>query len=83
LEVNGSVNIDTSKYSDTIVIRRPTGLTGITDDFNINLRELQTWVNGVNIMINNGLTSYFALWTDKETDIGFLAQIRQIKCIIT
>jgi hypothetical protein len=24
-------------------------------------------------MINNGLTSYFALWTDKETDIGFFS----------
>jgi hypothetical protein len=55
------------------VIRRPTGLTGGSGNFNINLRELQTWVNGVNIKINNGLTSYFALWTDKETDIGFFS----------
>jgi phage antirepressor YoqD-like protein len=71
LEVNGSVHIDTSKYFDTIVIRRPTGITGRANDYRIGLRELQTWVNGVNIMIDNGLTSYFALWTDKETDIGF------------
>jgi hypothetical protein len=27
-------------------------------------------VNGVNIMIDNGLTSYFASWLDKEVDIG-------------
>ena len=37
----------------------------------INLREIQTWVNGVNIMVNNGLTSYFAMWSDKGTDVGF------------
>ena len=53
------------------MIRRPTGITGRVDDYRIALRELQTWVNGVNIMIDNGLTSYFAFWTDKETDIGF------------
>ena len=22
-------------------------------------------------MVNNGLTSYFAMWSDKETDAGF------------
>ncbi len=71
LEVNGGVNIDTKTYFDTIVIRRPTGLTGRVDDFAINLKELQCWVNGVNIMIDNGLTSYYTEWTDKETDIGF------------
>jgi hypothetical protein len=27
-------------------------------------------MNGVNIMIDNGLTSYFASWLDKDTDIG-------------
>ena len=68
--MNGGVNIDTKKYFDTIVIRRPTGLTG--NDFAINLRELQCWVNGVNIMIDNDLTSYFADWSvDKQVDIGF------------
>jgi hypothetical protein len=71
LEVNGSVNIDTSKYFDKLVTRLPTGTTGRVTDYRIGLRELQTWVNGVNIMIDNGLTSYFAFWTDKETDIGF------------
>jgi hypothetical protein len=53
------------------VIRRATGITGRVDDYRIGLKELQTWVNGVNIMINNGLTSFFALWTDKEADNGF------------
>jgi hypothetical protein len=53
------------------VIRRPTGITGRVDDYRIALRELQTWVNGVNIMIDNGLTSYFAFWTDKDTNVGF------------
>jgi len=33
LEVNKSVDIDTSKYFDTIVIRRPTGTSGIEGDF--------------------------------------------------
>jgi hypothetical protein len=60
-------NISRLSYFDTIVIRRVNETT--TDS--INLRELQTWVNGVNIMVNNGLTSYFALWSDKETDKGF------------
>jgi hypothetical protein len=27
-------------------------------------------VNGVNIMIDNGLTSYFASWLDKDTNVG-------------
>ena len=49
----------------------------------INLRELQTWVNGVNIMVNNDLTSYFALWSDKETDKGFILPMIQFLSIIT
>ena len=27
-------------------------------------------MNGINIMINNGLTSYFSSWLNKEVDIG-------------
>ena len=40
--------------------------------FFINLRELQVWVNGSNILSPNfnTLIGYFALWTDKETDLG-------------
>ena len=33
LDVNNSVDIDTRKYFDTIVIRRPTGTTGVEGDF--------------------------------------------------
>ena len=77
LNVNGGVCIDNKTYFDTIVIRRPTGITGYiggANSFLVNLRELQCWVNGINILFNNGLTSYFAEWTDKDTDIGFIFQ---------
>ena len=67
LEVNNIIS--TSKFFDTIVLRRPTGVSGLGSD-RIGVKELQCWVNGVNIMINNGLTSYFANWLNKETDIG-------------
>jgi len=61
--------ISTSQFFDTIVVRRPTGVSGVGSD-RIGVKELQCWVNGVNIMINNGLTSYFANWLNKEADIG-------------
>ena len=73
LNVNGGVDIDTGEYFDTIVVRR---LDGATDSANpISIRELQTWVNGSNILVENSatLTSYFADWlVDKEEDLGFL-----------
>jgi hypothetical protein len=56
------------------VIRRPTDITGETlnESYDINLFELQCWVNDTNILFNNSsdLVSYFALWADKENDIG-------------
>jgi len=64
LEVNG--NITKKTYFDTIVVRRPTGVSGVGSD-RIGVKELQCWVNGVNIMTDNGLTSYFASWLDKDT----------------
>ena len=67
LEVNG--NITKKTYFDTIVVRRPTGVSGVGSD-RIGVKELQCWVNGVNIMTDNGLTSYFASWLDKDTDTG-------------
>ena len=67
MKLNGNIYLSKIKNFDTIVVRR---LDETTEDA-INLREIQTWVNGVNIMINNGLTSYFAMWSDKETDAGF------------
>jgi hypothetical protein len=66
------------KEFDTIVIRRPTGITGelgsgFTNEFAINLREVQLWVNGSNILFPNSgiLRTYFANFADNDTDIGF------------
>ena len=61
--------ISTSQFFDTIVVRRPTGVSGVGSN-RVGVKELQCWVNGVNIMIDNGLTSYFASWLDKEVDVG-------------
>ena len=57
---------------DTIVLRRPTGVSGRSNDFVISFQELQCWVNGVNILASNAvdLVSLYALWTDKGVDIG-------------
>jgi len=71
LEVNGEVNIDTTGYFDTLVIRRPTGFSGDANFF-LGLRELQCWVNDSNIFYDNGLTSNYALWSNKETSLGGL-----------
>ena len=73
LEVNGGVNIDTHTYFDTIVIRRPTGFSGDANFF-LGIRELQCWVNDVNILFNNGLTSNYALWSNPETSLGGLTE---------
>jgi len=70
--VNGEVNIDTNEYFDTIVIRRPTGVSGDATFSFLALREIQCWVNDSNIFYNNGLTSNYALWSNKETSIGGL-----------
>jgi hypothetical protein len=68
LEVNNIIS--TSQFFDTIVLRRPTGISGSSGNNRIGIREIQCWVNGVNIMIDNGLTSYFAYFLNKEADIG-------------
>jgi hypothetical protein len=73
LEVNGGVNIDTTGYFDTIVIRRPTGFSGDANFF-MGFRELQCWVNNTNILFDNGLTSNYALWTAPETSLGGLTE---------
>ena len=61
--MNGGVHIVNNTYFNTIVIRRPTGLTGAETSFTINLNELQVWVNGSNILPINAsiLNSYFSL----------------------
>jgi len=61
-------------FFNTIVIRRPTDVTGETlnGSYDINLFEFQCWVNDTKILFNNSsdLVSYFALWADKENNIG-------------
>jgi len=59
-------------YFDTIVIRRPTGETGGTDEYAITLYELQCWVNDTNTLYDNSsnLVTYFAYWTDKEDEVA-------------
>jgi hypothetical protein len=66
LEVN---IISTSQFFDTIVLRRPTAINGVGSD-RMGVKALQCWVNGVNIMIDNGLTSYFTSWLNKDTNTG-------------
>jgi len=73
LTINNSLSVDTRKYFDTIVLRRPTGITGEAGDFYIALRELQVWIGGSNVLQSSGLTSLFANWAvDKEVDLGAL-----------
>ena len=74
LEINGGVNIDTTGYFDTIVIRRPTGFSGDATFSFLALRELQCWVNNINILFDNDLISNYALWTDKDTSLGGLTE---------
>jgi len=83
VDVSGSLKVETSLttnqlivnddlFYDTIVMRRPTGNTGVTDEFAINIYELQCWVNDTNILYDNSsnLVSYFAYWTDKEDEVA-------------
>jgi len=80
--IGGTLDVETSLttnqlivnedlYFDTIVIRRPTGETGVTDEYAIALYELQCWVNDTNTLYDNSsnLVSYFAYWTDKEDEV--------------
>jgi len=72
-EINGNVNLNTSGTNfDTIVVRRPTNATGITDDYLIDLNELQIWVNNANILIENAssLISSVVSWSNKDLDLG-------------
>jgi hypothetical protein len=70
LEVHGNIILDKNTSFDTIVIRR----FNEADTTTINLNELQVWVNGSNILFPNSasLTSYFALWSNKQIDRGSL-----------
>jgi len=68
LEVNGGVCIDISTYFDTVVIRR----FDETNTTLINLNELQVWLNGSNILVENStsLTGYLTNWANKQIDFG-------------
>ena len=73
LEVNGNVNLNTSGTNfDTIVVRRPSNTTGLTDDYVIDLNELQIWVNNANILVENAdsLISSVVSWSNKDIDLG-------------
>ena len=70
-----NLNVDTRKKIDTIVLRRPTGITGEAGDFYLAFRELQCWVNGSNLLQSTATTkfSFFANFLlDKELGIGEL-----------
>ena len=72
LLIEGGVDIDTGEYFDTLVLRRPTGNTGVTDDYFIIGREIQLWVNGSNVLTCSGVNAYYADWSvDKNTPKNF------------
>jgi hypothetical protein len=65
------LEVDTTRFFDTIVLRRPTGITGAVGDFFLAFRELQCWVNGSNLLQSTSTTKYaiFANFLlDKEVD---------------
>ena len=67
----------TGSQFDTIVIRRPTGVSEFSSNYIIDLREIQVWAKNVNILQKLGsynvttLTSMFALWSSKTVDLGY------------
>ena len=58
-----------SKKFNTIVVRRPSGVSGNSTN-SISLIEFLVWVNSVNILPTNVSSIYFSLWTNKDEDIG-------------
>ena len=64
---------------DTIVIRRPTGYSGSTATarHNINLNELQCWVNNSNILADNSSNLYvsFVYWPNINTGVSTVNSI--------
>ena len=64
---------------NALVIRRPTGASNGKDVFEITLKEIQVWVNNINILQRldsfnvTTITSMFALWSDKTVDMGSLS----------
>jgi hypothetical protein len=89
LNVNGLFNtsdmiktdntVITGSQFDTIVIRRPTGVSEFSSNYIIDLREIQVWVNNINVLQKIGsfnvttLTSMFTLWSSFTVDQGYLS----------
>jgi hypothetical protein len=73
--VDNTTTTTTSTAPDfnTLVIRRPTSVSGVgvNQANRIGFREIQVWVNGSNIMVNNNVSGYFALFANNQDDIGF------------
>ena len=73
LEFNGNVKFDTTGTNfDTIVIRRPNNITGLTDDYLIYLNELQIFADNTNILLDNAssLRSSVVSWSNKDIELG-------------
>jgi hypothetical protein len=70
LEVNGNINLDTTAYFDTIVLRRLDGDTTTTGL--IIFIELQLWIIGSNILPlnSNTLVGYFANWDNNDIELA-------------
>ena len=75
--VKADNTVITGSQFDTIVIRRPTGVSEFSSNYSIDLREIQVWVNNINVLQTNGsfnvttLTGMFALWSSKRVDLGY------------
>jgi hypothetical protein len=66
--VDNIITYDSKKFN-TIVVRRPSGVSGNSTN-SISLIEFLVWVNSVNILPTNVSSIYFSLWTNKDEDIG-------------
>jgi hypothetical protein len=58
-----NLEVDTTRFFNTIVLRRPIGITGAEGDFYLAFRELQCWVNGSNLLQSTSTTKYSFLQT--------------------
>ena len=87
--VKADNTVITGSQFDTTVIRRPTGVSEFSSNYIIDLREIQVWVNNINVLQTNGsfnvttLTSMFTLWSSKKLIWNIILLFLQIKFIIT
>ena len=52
--VKADNTVITGSQFDTIVIKRPTGVSEFSSNYIIDLREIQVWVNNINVLQTNG-----------------------------